>query len=99
MAKRQREWAKRARLALIAELGGVCVDCAATTELELDHIKPCTYDRSKTDPSWRVSIYRREAKEGKITVRCKRCNISKQDSIVGQPRFAPAANGTGEQPF
>lgn len=49
MAKRQREWAKRARLALIESLGGKCVDCGTTKDLELDHIEPCTWDRDKMD--------------------------------------------------
>jgi hypothetical protein len=105
MAKRQREWAKRARLAMVMSLGGKCVDCGSVeiARLELDHITPCTWDRSKTDASMRIAIYRREIKEGKITVRCDRCNASKSDKEAEQPRFAPApaidGNGNGKHPL
>ena len=79
MARRQREWAKRARLSLIIELGGICVDCGNSNlaELEIDHKFRRKWDLRKHEQSWRVSIYRREAREGKLTVRCISCNPSK----------------------
>lgn len=98
MARRQREWAKRARLQLIESLGGKCVDCGSVEELQLDHIEPCTWAERRPfmEQSQRLSVMRREAKEGKITVRCKRCNVSKGNHSFGfQPRM-PELEPVGE---
>jgi 5-methylcytosine-specific restriction endonuclease McrA len=100
MAKRQREWAKRARRVLLRELGGKCLDCGNEEEsdLEFDHIEPATWDRSKVEFSARISRYRREAKEGKLAVRCRSCNASKRDNNGAQTRMSEVVNGKGE-PF
>jgi hypothetical protein len=99
VGKRQREWAKRARLALIESLGGICVDCGCTelNDLQLDHIAPAGWNRESVDQSWRMSIYRREAKEGKLTVRCYSCNASKKDRNGSQARIPAIINV--EHPF
>lgn len=107
MAKRQREWAKRVRAELVMQLGGKCVDCGETEidRLQLDHIQPCEWAerRGKMDASMRMSIMRREAKEGKITVRCEICNPAKSDHNGYQPRIHAIANasknGNGNHPF
>jgi hypothetical protein len=94
MGRRQREWAKRGRAALVQELGGRCVDCGCTEpeELELDHIKPCEWARrrNKIDQSMRLSQYRRDAKEKKLTVRCRTCNASKSNRSGSQRRLLPS---------
>lgn len=100
MAKRQRDWAKRVRITLIEQLGGKCVDCAGVKELELDHIKPCDWaeQRKRMDQSMRMTIYRREAKQGKLTVRCRSCNASKSDGNGSQARMPGIVNGK-DHPF
>ena len=79
MAKRQREWAKRARLALIEALGAWCRECNSTgaegePPLTIHHINGSPWEHARVETSWRISIYRREAKEGLLTVLCMACN-------------------------
>ena len=77
MGKRQRRWARAAYDRLIIELGGVCVKCGAVSALTIDHIDGCDYYHEKLEWSYRVSVYRREAKEGKLQVLCETCNQKK----------------------
>jgi hypothetical protein len=81
MARKHRVWAYYARLKLIKELGDACAECkhkgSKKNPLTIDHINGRMWDGRKKDPSWRVSIYRREAKEGKLQVLCKSCNEKK----------------------
>lgn len=86
MAKRQREWAKRRRNDLVMLLGGVCVECGATTKLEIDHVNGRDYDIRRLCPSARVSRYWREYREGiPLTVRCKECNTRRGDPRPPEP--------------
>lgn len=87
MAKRQREWAKRARLRLIEALGAQCVRCGATDCLTLEHIDGCDWDRKRFDYSWRMSIYRWEAKRGRLTVLCISCNRDPKRRYRHKPAF------------
>ena len=88
MAKRQKEWARRAYEALIISLGGRCRHCGATAGLSIDHIEGCDFVHNKVEWSARISIYRREAKEGKLQVLCIKCNSKK-----GDPRDLPDDDG------
>jgi 5-methylcytosine-specific restriction endonuclease McrA len=94
MAKRQREWAKRARIQLIVTLGGECAECGCDDVLELtiDHLFPRRWDLRKVDQSARVCRYRKEAKSGLLQVLCGSCNSAK-----GRPKAAKKS--TGGQPF
>jgi len=56
--------------------------------LTIDHIDGCDYYHHKIEWSHRVSIYRREAKEGKLQVLCEKCNCKK-----GDPRDLPDDDG------
>lgn len=78
MAKRQREWARKARLALCIRLGGICVVCGSTDRLTIEHKEPRNWSLRKYDPSGRVSRYHQEEKEGKLTVLCYTCNSGKR---------------------
>jgi len=78
LGARQKIWAKKARLQLIQQLGGACVRCGAKRKLELDHIIPRDYKIEKYGSDRRISIYRREAAEGKLQVLCAKCNKAKQ---------------------
>lgn len=78
MGNRQREWARRVRDELITKLGGKCQRCGSTDELEFDHIcgeKPWV----AKDKEWshRISIYRKEAMDGKLQLLCSVCNRMK----------------------
>ena len=78
MGRRQTEWAVRALAQLVQALGGKCEQCDETDpdKLEIDHINGRDWVPNKVSSSWRVSLYRREAKEGKLQVLCSGCNKS-----------------------
>lgn len=77
MGARQRAWARRVRAQLIEQLGGKCVDCGATEELEFDHLVPRRWVCRHKDPSWRMSLIRAEIAAGEIALRCAECNKRK----------------------
>jgi hypothetical protein len=87
MAKRQRIWAARARLALIISLGGKCELCKSEYELEIDHPFGRDWKPSQVEYSARISRYRAEAKQGLVRVLCADCNCR----IRPQMRQAVAA--------
>lgn len=74
MAKRQREWARRKRTELLAQLGGRCARCGTTDNLEFDCIIPQGDAHHKKEWSARMSFYRAQAKAGNIQVLCSGCN-------------------------
>lgn len=88
MGKRQKDWARRAYVKLIEELGGKCVKCGTTENLTIDHIDGCEFDHNGVEWSHRISIYRREAKEGKLQILCDKHNCQK-----GDPRSRPDDDG------
>ncbi len=88
MAKRQRAWARRAYDRLIIELGGRCAQCGSVSALTIDHVDGCDFDHNTVEWSHRISIYRREAKEGLLQVLCDKCNCKK-----GDPRNRPDDDG------
>lgn len=81
VAQDMKIWRKKARENLINQLGGICVDCGKTKDevkLEFSHIMPLTEEqhdyRCKIGGNRRICLYRREAKEGLIVLRCHSCN-------------------------
>lgn len=80
MAKRQREWAKRAKRELLLRLGGRCRFCGEgdLTLLVPNHINPAsrTWSARSGDMSWRVSQYRKDEKAGLLECACIDCNNS-----------------------
>ena len=94
-----RRWYYLGRLDLIRQLGGKCVDCGTKgtekNKLELDHIHGRDWEPRKKSRWMRLVIYRREAKEGLLAVRCARCNKKKGFSGRGKPRVD--AKGPGER--
>ncbi len=75
---------RRDRAALIAALGGQCVEpeCGETdpTKLEFDHLEPRDWTANQVNRLQRLRIIRREIASGKIELRCRSCNARK-----GQP--------------
>ena len=91
MGKRDKEWAKEARRALVAELGGSCAWCETTEELTFDCIIPTgdAHHRGSTDQ--RMRFYIREHREQKnIQLLCHKCNSAKGDSITND--YVPEMN-------
>ena len=88
MGKRQRDWARKAYDRLIVDLGSQCVKCKSLAALTIDHIDGCDYDHSSLEWSHRISVYRREAKEGKLQVLCETCN-----RLKGRPDLRPDDDG------
>lgn len=75
MGLRQRQWAKRKTEELRAELGGKCIDCEATSDLTFDCIKPMgNGHHAQMDPSWRISFYLKQHRQGNLALRCRSCN-------------------------
>lgn len=95
MARRQREWAKRARARLKAELGGVCFRCgnADFESLQFHHTEPRTWKNQHVEQSMRIRRLREEARAGLIRLACPDCNIA-----LGEPEPPPEPDGI-ETPF
>lgn len=74
-----RAYYRRRHAELIAFLGGVCVQCGATENLQVDHIDSRTWDIRKCNRHTRIARYWREAMQGLVQVLCKSCNSSKGD--------------------
>lgn len=77
LGSRQRLWAKQARAAIVAELGGKCAQCGTRgtrkNPLELDCKKPQGDDHHRRmDSSARVSFYRKQRAQGNLQVLCKK---------------------------
>src|SRR6266850_1261106 len=85
MGQRQKEWAKRARAALVQELGGCCVDCGSTRKLEFDCEIPQGDKHHKMDTSARICFYRKQHSNGNVRLRCKtdhRIKTSRDRALV-----------------
>jgi len=85
-----KEWRAKARERLKAKLGGRCVDCGSRASLIFSHVIPLTEEqadyRCRIGSNARLVQYRREAKEGLLTLRCQSCNL-KQANERGQGFF------------
>lgn len=90
MGKRQRKWARRAYEKLILQLGGRCVVCGSLHSLSIDHKDGKDWTACKVEWSHRISIYRREARNGLLQVLCVKCNSRK-----GAPQL-PVFNDTDD---
>jgi hypothetical protein len=77
MGKRQRVWAKKARLNLRRELGMKCAGCGSRDyrKLEFDLIKPelvknPAFHHRQMEFSWRISFYRQQSKIKNVQLLC-----------------------------
>lgn len=101
MPQPMKVWRVKARQRLIEELGGVCVDCGKNFGLVISHITPLTNEqseyRAKIGANKRLVLYRKEAKENLVTLRCQSCNIN-QSQERGQGFFTYSC-ATVDAPF
>ena len=80
MSKRQKEWARVAREALVKQFGGACEHCGGLHNLTFDVINPTRRTmHSRKDSSARVSFYRQMAARGNLQLLCRSCNARKND--------------------
>lgn len=78
MAQDMKIWRANARVRLREQLGGICVDCGTTKNLTFSHVVPLSDEqheyRVKVGSNKRLVLYRREAAEGLLCLRCQSCN-------------------------
>lgn len=84
MGQRQRQWAALETARLRKQLGGECVECGSTDDLQFDHIDGSDWQANTVEWSARISRYRREIAAGLIQLLCGPCNRQK-----GNPRRRP----------
>ena len=77
MGAKQKEWARRRRAELMAELGPVCRHCGATERLSFDCIIPQGDHHHRFDTSARMSFYNRQHRAGNVQILCMACNGAK----------------------
>lgn len=82
MGQNLKVWREGARKRLKQSLGGKCVDCGKEepeVALIFSHIIPLSdeqhVNRVKIGATHRLVQYRKEAKEGLLTLRCQSCNV------------------------
>ena len=82
MSRSTREWAVRARAAMVEQLGGKCAECGwrprfGLRRLELDHIKPIYWTPRRLSSCQRIAWYRAAITAGNLQVLCRDCNSKK----------------------
>jgi len=78
MAKRQKEWARKAKFELLFKLGGACVECGTDKHLDFDCIIPQGDAHHRLDTARRLSFYRRQHQEGNLQLLCRhKCHKKK----------------------
>ena len=70
--ERQKELKRKNRAWALNELGGECVDCGTTENLEFDHINPAQKEKKIGDYMSSVNKLTEEIK--KCELRCKKCH-------------------------
>jgi len=82
----------RRRAAAIEQLGGKCVDCGSTKQLEIDHAIAAdkSFDIGKAFAGW--SEVRLQAELGKCVIRCNPCHKAKSIA-AGDKRTVPHGGG------
>lgn len=80
MSKRHKEWARKARTKLIADLGDRCAVCGVASfaaDLEFDCILRQGDSHHRMDTSARMSFYRRQHRMGNVQTLCPDCHKEK----------------------
>ena len=90
MAKRQMEWARRKYTEMKEKLGGKCVKCGTTEDLEFDIIVPSGRPdhHRKYNLSQRVTFYRYQFEMNNLQLLCAKHNKEKDDKLVLNPSLS-----------
>jgi 5-methylcytosine-specific restriction endonuclease McrA len=87
MAKRQKEWARKARFELMFKLGGACSVCGTDRDLDFDCIIPQGPAHHRDmDTSHRMSFYRRQHAEGNLQLLCRRNKCHSKKTVADLKR-------------
>ena len=89
MGKRQRQWAAKVRQKIVLELGDICALCGDDFDLTFDHPFGRTWSLRNKDPSWRMSLIRREHEQKLIRLLCRKCNTSTRPRPNSKDRPLP----------
>lgn len=82
MGLRQRQWAAKWTVKLRTLLGGKCIDCGSTEDLEFDVRIPIgNDDHHNMEWSWRISFYRKQYDHNNLALRCTKCNSRKGNQM------------------
>jgi hypothetical protein len=68
------QYVREARKRLVVELGAKCVKCGGRRRLEFHHPHGRDWPAAKVSSKGRLQRYRREAREGKVVLRCFKCH-------------------------
>ncbi len=82
MGAYQKEWARRKRAELMAELGNRCAWCGEIEGLTFDCIVPTGHNHHRGSTDQRMCFYRKQHAAGNVQILCHSCNSSKGDSVT-----------------
>lgn len=77
MSREHKAWARRARRKLLDFLGGACVDCGVTENLEFDCIRPVGNKHGRKDTSARMCFYHGQFYRDNLQILCNECHTKK----------------------
>jgi 5-methylcytosine-specific restriction endonuclease McrA len=77
MSARQKIWAKKRKASQFEELGGKCISCDATENLERDCIVPQGDAHHKMSTDQRTSFYNQQMRAGNVQLLCSKCHTKK----------------------
>lgn len=99
MASRQVIWARKARAALITQLGGKCRRCGAVEPLELDCIQPMGHEHHACGFVGRTTFYRLQAKHGNLQLLCSDCHTVKTAADIAAQTPTTSLSEIEGQPY
>jgi hypothetical protein len=79
VSARQKQWARTVRAALILWLGGRCRACGSSDSLTFNCRTPTGADHHAMDSSARMCYYRKQARQGNLSLLCGYCNSIKRN--------------------
>ncbi len=86
-------WYHRHRVRLIDALGGRCVACGATGDLDIDHPNGRDYKLEELGSAQRIRVYKREAASGLVRLLCAACNRSEGAARRGAMKGGVSTSG------
>ena len=75
-------WRHKQKALLIERMGGKCVECGATENLQFDHKHVKTWRSNKLWANQRMLRYIAEFEAGNLELRCAGCNYRKQSPLL-----------------